>query len=70
MCVCVVQPDMQGVCSGVACMHRLNTPLAHRDIKAANVMLAPNDVPVIIDLGSATPVRDHGCIAQLNHRHE
>lgn len=42
------------VCEGVAWMHNQPTPLAHRDIKAENVLLGPSRQWVLCDFGSST----------------
>ena len=39
------------VCEGVRSMHEARPPLAHRDIKTANVLLTADRQPVIMDLG-------------------
>lgn len=42
----------QQICEGVKCMHEAKPePLAHRDLKTANVLLAADYTPVIMDLG-------------------
>lgn len=46
-----------GVCEGVRAMHRCKpVGFTHRDIKAANVLLTDDDIPVLMDLGSAGPL--------------
>lgn len=42
-----------GVAEGIAVVHRAG--LAHRDVKPANVMLAPGNRVVLMDFGLATP---------------
>lgn len=46
-----------GICQGVAAMHAARPPLAHRDLKTANVLLAADGAPVVMDLGSMAPAR-------------
>ncbi|KAG5184925.1 Serine/threonine protein kinase/TGF-beta stimulated factor [Tribonema minus] len=45
----------QGVCRGVHELHSARPPLAHRDIKADNVMLQLDGTPVLMDFGSMVP---------------
>eukprot|EP00042_Codosiga_hollandica_P024141 m.99822 g.99822 ORF g.99822 m.99822 type:complete len:121 (+) comp51447_c0_seq22:386-748(+) len=46
-----------GVCEAVQHLHRHQPePFAHRDIKAANVLLSDDDSPVLIDFGSMAKV--------------
>jgi serine/threonine kinase 16 len=47
-----------GICEGVKALHEANPePIAHRDLKTANICLSSTMEPVIIDLGSATKAR-------------
>lgn len=46
----------EGICMGVREMHQHDPPIAHRDLKLANVMLGLHDRPVLMDLGSAGEV--------------
>lgn len=45
----------QQICEGVSAFHSIG--VAHRDLKPGNVLLAPNERVVIMDLGSAAPAR-------------
>lgn len=45
----------QQICEGLAAIHLIGA--AHRDLKPGNILLAPNDRVVIMDLGSAAPAR-------------
>ncbi|XP_043224684.1 serine/threonine-protein kinase 16-like [Amphibalanus amphitrite] len=45
------------VCEGVRSMHESQPPLAHRDLKTANVLLTADRQPVIMDLGSMAEAR-------------
>ncbi|KAL0268042.1 UNVERIFIED_CONTAM: hypothetical protein PYX00_010125 [Menopon gallinae] len=45
------------ICNGVKAFHQLKEPLAHRDLKTANILLDTDFTPVIMDLGSATGAR-------------
>ena len=46
------------MCKAIQELHHLQPePLAHRDIKAANVMLDSSGEAVLIDFGSAVPAR-------------
>ena len=45
------------VCEGVRCMHEARPPLAHRDLKTANVLLTADREPVIMDLGQWARLR-------------
>lgn len=45
------------ICSGVQAFHECDPPLAHRDLKTANILLEVDNSPVIMDLGSATQAR-------------
>jgi len=40
------------ICEGVKAFHEAKPePLAHRDLKTANIVLSDNGIPIIIDLG-------------------
>lgn len=53
------------ICQGVKYLHNLSPePLAHRDLKTANVCLTDGMVPVIMDLGSCAPANVQICGAQ------
>ncbi len=50
---------LKGVCVAVSVLHaHTPEPLAHRDIKAANVLIADDDAmhPILIDFGSVAQV--------------
>eukprot|EP00057_Strongylocentrotus_purpuratus_P034663 XP_796127.3 PREDICTED: serine/threonine-protein kinase 16 isoform X1 [Strongylocentrotus purpuratus] len=48
----------KGVCEGIKALHTAKPkPLAHRDMKPGNVMLAEDDTPVIMDFGSMGEAR-------------
>lgn len=62
---CTISPNLttrtastppEGICMGVREMHQHDPPIAHRDLKLANVMLGLHDRPVLMDLGSAGEV--------------
>ncbi len=61
-----------GVCRGVHALHTARPPLAHRDVKPANIMLAAGDLPVLIDLGSAdaaaVPLPSRHAVAAVQER--
>lgn len=47
-----------GICEGLRAFHEARpAPLAHRDLKIANICLSDTMEPVIIDLGSASEAR-------------
>lgn len=47
-----------GICEGLRAFHEARpVPLAHRDLKTANICLSDTMEPVIIDLGSASEAR-------------
>lgn len=47
-----------GICDGVKAMHDLKPePIAHRDLKTANICLSDQMEPIIVDFGSATEAR-------------
>lgn len=53
------------ICEGVKAFHEVKPePLAHRDLKTANIVLADGYTPVIMDLGSVAPARVKVCGAQ------
>jgi len=40
------------ICEGVKAFHEAKPePLAHRDLKTANIVLSDNGIPIIMDLG-------------------
>lgn len=45
------------VAEGVACMHYLQPPLLHRDLKVENVLIASHNGYKLCDFGSCAPVR-------------
>ncbi|KAI5793423.1 kinase-like domain-containing protein [Pyronema domesticum] len=45
------------VTQGVACMHYLQPPLLHRDLKVENVLIAPTGGYKVCDFGSCSPVK-------------
>lgn len=50
------------ICEGVAAFHEAKPePLAHRDLKTANILLTEDNVPVIMDLGSVAVARVKIC---------
>lgn len=53
------------ICEGVKAFHEVKPePLAHRDLKTANILLADGYTPIIMDLGSVAPARVKVCGAQ------
>lgn len=51
-----------GVCEGVKAFHEAKPePLAHRDLKIANICMTDSMEPVIIDVGSASEARVQVC---------
>lgn len=51
-----------GICEGLKAMHEMKPePIAHRDIKTANICLSDSMEPIIVDLGSATEARVQVC---------
>lgn len=51
-----------GVCEGLQAFHEAKPePLAHRDLKTANICLDDGNEPIIIDVGSATEARVQIC---------
>lgn len=47
-----------GICEGLKALHEASpAPLAHRDLKTANVCLTDSMEPVLVDLGSAAEAR-------------
>lgn len=50
------------ICEGVKAFHEAKPePLAHRDLKTANIVLGEGATPVIMDLGSVAPARVKVC---------
>ncbi|EZA48611.1 Serine/threonine-protein kinase [Ooceraea biroi] len=53
------------VCEGVKAFHETKPePLAHRDLKTANIVLSDDGTPVIMDLGSVAAARVQVCGTQ------
>ncbi|XP_015114822.1 serine/threonine-protein kinase 16 [Diachasma alloeum] len=53
------------ICEGVRAFHEVKPePLAHRDLKTANIVIGDGMTPVIMDLGSVAPARVKVCGAQ------
>ncbi|KAL7297877.1 hypothetical protein TKK_0008900 [Trichogramma kaykai] len=53
------------ICDGVKAFHEAKPePLAHRDLKTANIVLGDNMTPVIMDLGSVATARVKVCGTQ------
>uniref|UniRef100_A0A1B0D4F1 non-specific serine/threonine protein kinase n=1 Tax=Phlebotomus papatasi TaxID=29031 RepID=A0A1B0D4F1_PHLPP len=51
-----------GVCEGLKALHEAKPdPIAHRDLKTANICLSDTMEPVLVDLGSATEARVQIC---------
>ncbi|XP_037946229.1 serine/threonine-protein kinase 16-like [Teleopsis dalmanni] len=51
-----------GICEGVKAIHETKpVPLAHRDLKTANICLSDTFEPIIVDLGSMTEARLQIC---------
>lgn len=51
-----------GVCEGLKALHEAKPePIAHRDLKTANICLSDSMEPIIVDLGSATNARVQIC---------
>ncbi|XP_030374152.1 serine/threonine-protein kinase 16 [Scaptodrosophila lebanonensis] len=51
-----------GICEGVKAIHEAKpVPLAHRDLKTANICLSNSFEPIIVDLGSMTEARLQIC---------
>ncbi|KAK0084437.1 hypothetical protein PV325_007031 [Microctonus aethiopoides] len=55
----------QQICEGVKVFHEVKPePLAHRDLKTANIVISSGYTPVIMDLGSVTNARVKVCGTQ------
>ncbi|KOC69416.1 Serine/threonine-protein kinase 16 [Habropoda laboriosa] len=53
------------ICEGVKAFHEAKPePLAHRDLKTANIVLGDGNTPIIMDLGSVAPARVKVCGSQ------
>ncbi|XP_071577056.1 serine/threonine-protein kinase 16 isoform X2 [Temnothorax nylanderi] len=53
------------ICEGVKAFHEANPePLAHRDLKTANIVLSDDGIPIIMDLGSVSTARVQVCGTQ------
>ncbi|XP_011865433.1 PREDICTED: serine/threonine-protein kinase 16 isoform X1 [Vollenhovia emeryi] len=53
------------ICEGVKAFHDAKPePLAHRDLKTANIMLSDDGIPIIMDLGSVANARVQVCGTQ------
>ncbi|ALC45301.1 CG1227 [Drosophila busckii] len=51
-----------GICEGLRAIHESKpVPLAHRDLKTANICLSDSFEPIIVDLGSMTEARMQIC---------
>ncbi|XP_067615280.1 serine/threonine-protein kinase 16 [Eurosta solidaginis] len=51
-----------GICNGLQAIHETKpVPLAHRDLKTANICLSDTFEPIIVDLGSMTEARLQIC---------
>lgn len=51
-----------GICEGLRAFHEAKPdPLAHRDLKTANICMSDSMEPVIVDLGSTTEARIQIC---------
>lgn len=51
-----------GICDGLKAIHEAKpVPLAHRDLKTANICLSDSFEPIIVDLGSMTEARLQIC---------
>lgn len=51
-----------GICDGLKALHECKPePIAHRDLKTANICLSDSYEPIIVDLGSATEARVQIC---------
>lgn len=51
-----------GICEGLRAFHEAKPePLAHRDLKTANICMSDASEPIIVDLGSATEARVQIC---------
>lgn len=54
----MVLTTFRGICEATLCMHSAKPhPLAHRDIKTANVLLKEDFTPIVMDLGSMAKAR-------------
>lgn len=58
----LTEPEILSIISdiaeGVACMHYLQPPLLHRDLKVENVLIATSRRFVLCDFGSCAPVKE------------
>ncbi|KAL0109950.1 hypothetical protein PUN28_013533 [Cardiocondyla obscurior] len=53
------------ICEGIKAFHEAKPePLAHRDLKTANIMLSDDGTPIIMDLGSVATARVQICGTQ------
>ncbi|XP_031629150.1 serine/threonine-protein kinase 16 [Contarinia nasturtii] len=51
-----------GICEGLKALHEAKPePLAHRDLKTANICLSDSMEPILVDLGSCTEAREQIC---------
>lgn len=51
-----------GICEGLKAFHEAQPePLAHRDLKTANICMSDSMEPIIVDLGSTTEARVQIC---------
>lgn len=60
----LIEPEilkiLNDVVEGVACMHYLDPPLIHRDLKIENVLIASANCYKICDFGSCAQIQDAG----------
>lgn len=56
------------ICEAVKCLHEMTPePLAHRDLKTANILLTQDGNCILMDLGSVCPARIKVCGSQEAH---
>lgn len=48
------------VCNALCCLHRQQPPVIHRDIKPQNIILAPDGICHLVDLGTARRYKSDG----------
>ncbi len=49
---------IQPICDALAYLHTQNPPIIHRDVKPANIIVAPNGRPALVDLGIAKELNE------------